>query len=161
MLMPQKYNQQLNEKGFASIVIALVLIIVLSLLTVGFAQLARREQQNALNKQLAVQANYAAETGINDAYKDILSGKINTVNTGGSNANKCLTKAGSGSGTQSLPTDAQTANQSIDSNTDVSYSCLLVDLTPKNLTFDNVTPDSGQHGRSGPGRLCEAIGRPE
>src|SRR5580658_8830161 len=69
MKMMHKRNKiATDEKGFASIVIALILIIVLALLTVAFAQLARREQADALDKQLAVQANYAAETGINDAY---------------------------------------------------------------------------------------------
>ena len=68
-----------NEEGFASIVIALILIIVLSLLTIGFAQLARREQQTALSKQLANQAQYAAESGINDAYYDLSHNDPTTV----------------------------------------------------------------------------------
>src|SRR5665213_2637815 len=83
MGMPSKRKPNLhrNQQGFASIVIALILIIVLALLTVGFAQLARREQQTALDKQKAVQANYAAESGINAAYQDIVNNLI-TANGG-------------------------------------------------------------------------------
>src|SRR4051794_12557602 len=61
-----QHGQRFGEDGFASIVIALVMITVLALITVSFAQLARREQQSALSKQLASQANYAVESGIND-----------------------------------------------------------------------------------------------
>ena len=90
--MQRPTNTKLDEHGFASIVIALILIIVLALFTIGFAQLARREQQTALDSQKATQAQYAAESGINNAYKDILSGKITKDNASGTN---CM-KAGAG-----------------------------------------------------------------
>jgi hypothetical protein len=137
MKRPTKTN--LNEKGFASIVIALILIIVLALFTVGFAQLARREQQNTLDKQKAVQANYAAESGINNAYKDILSGKINDSNASDTNCMKA------GAGPTNLPPDALTSNQNINSSNGVSYSCVLVQLNTSNLQVDNLPPNSGRH----------------
>lgn len=139
------FKTKLNERGFASIVIALILIIVLALFTVGFAQLARREQQNALDKQKATQANYAAESGINDAFKDIMSGAINDANTTGANANKCLTGPTASSGTRSLPSTALTAKQNINNNTGVGYSCLLVQLNTDDLQFNGGSPNSGQH----------------
>src|ERR1039458_10050844 len=63
-----------DQSGFASIVIASVIILVLSLITVGFAQLMQREQRSALDRQLSSQAYYAAESGINDAVSAINSG---------------------------------------------------------------------------------------
>lgn len=109
-----------NQNGFASLTIALVLVLVLSLITVGFAQLARREQQSALNKQLASQANYAAESGINDVVKQIKSnpGSIS------SSPNLCLDPNDiTGSSTGNI----------IDGDRDVSYTCALADLDPPSL----------------------------
>ncbi len=140
--MSQKPNTtlKLNEKGFASIVIALILIIVLALLTVGFAQLARREQQNALDKQKATQATYAAESGINDAYRDIQANLITTDGGPGqlqANDQNCMVPPAGYTG--------KVANPNINANTGVSYSCLLVQLNTSNLQFDNLAPGSGRH----------------
>jgi Tfp pilus assembly protein PilX len=124
-------NKQKNERGFASFIIALTLVIVINLITVGFAQLARREQQNALNKQLAVQAYYAAESGIDDTVADIKAGKITTSNVGA--ADSCTPQLQAG----------QTARtKSLDSHLDVSYSCVSVDLSPTKLAYTNVADGS-------------------
>lgn len=133
--MSRKPNTKLNENGFASIVIALILIIVLALLTVGFAQLARREQQSALDKQLASQANYAAESGINAAYRDIKNGKITPANADKINCMQPLV----------ADTTAATHSHNVDSNNGVQYTCLLVDLQPPNLSFGGVSAGSGRH----------------
>lgn len=147
-----------NERGFASIVISLVLIIILGLLTVGFAQLARREQQNSLDKQLASQAYDAAESGVNAAYHDITTidpatitplnpnGEpyINTSNVPPSLSNTCLTSSNvptNGNGGLDYTT---TANQTLDTQNGVSYTCLMVNLQPPNLKYDNVLPDSAR-----------------
>jgi Tfp pilus assembly protein PilX len=129
-----------NEKGFASIVIALILIIVLALFTVGFAQLARREQQTALDKQKATQAQYAAESGINNVYQDIVKGTINNSNADDST---CMTSGPPGTGT--LPDTALSAHQDINTANGVSYSCVLVSLKTDNLQIDNLTSGSGRH----------------
>jgi type II secretory pathway pseudopilin PulG len=124
-LMAGKQPKPLNENGFASIVIALILIIVLALLTVGFAQLARREQQDALDKQLASQAYDAAESGVNNAYHDIENSII--TQSGGPGQTKA------DSSTCMNPVTGLAANSNIDATHGVSYSCLLVDLTPPTL----------------------------
>lgn len=110
-----------NQDGFASLTIALVLVLVLSLITVGFAQLARREQQSALNKQLASQANYASESGINDVVKQI---KTNPASIS-SSPTACL-------GQNSI-TPGNPEGNKIDIDRDVSYTCALVDLNPPSL----------------------------
>ncbi|MEK7059200.1 MAG: pilus assembly PilX N-terminal domain-containing protein [Patescibacteria group bacterium] len=112
-----------NEKGFVSLVVALTLVIVLALLTVGFAQLSRREQKQALDKQLSVQANYAAETGINDVVKAIQGGLVDINN----DPKTCLR----------LTPD----NSSINLAANVNYTCELVDLKPPNLVYTNVAPE--------------------
>jgi type II secretory pathway pseudopilin PulG len=110
-----------NESGFASIVIALVLIVVLGLLTVGFAQLARNEQQQSLNKQLANQAYDAAESGINDARDAIMNGSLNSTNLP-TNPNDCVNNT--------------VLHPSINKGNGVSYPCILVNLDPPHIILN-------------------------
>lgn len=130
-----------DEKGFASVVVALILIVVLSLITVGFAQLARREQQSSLDNQLSNQAFYAAETGVNDVYKLIKSGTINSGSPG-VNSGTCLNPTTFG------------ISSTIDRSGDVTYPCVIVNLNPPRLHFslaagDNKTTTFTPSGVSG------------
>jgi Tfp pilus assembly protein PilX len=54
-----------NQKGMSSILFAMIFTIIISLLAVGFATLARNDQRQALDQSLGFQAQYAAETAIN------------------------------------------------------------------------------------------------
>lgn len=116
-----------KEDGFASLTIAIVIIIVLALITVGFAQLARREQQSALNKQLAAQANYAAESGINDvenyirANPDTLDSIKSTESCLEINSNAPIGGFISGI---------------VDGDRDVTYTCVMVDPEPESIGAD-------------------------
>ncbi|HXR50447.1 MAG TPA: PilX N-terminal domain-containing pilus assembly protein [Verrucomicrobiae bacterium] len=132
--MPETKKIQENEQGFASIVVALILIIVLALLTIGFAQLARREQQNALDKQLSNQAYYAAESGVNDVVDGIKKGLVTEASLPMTSSKKCLT----GGQLTSL-----SLNRNIDTSHGVAYTCVMVDLTPPNLEF-NIAPGNSQ-----------------
>lgn len=133
--LPLKQNRS-EESGFASIVIGLILVLVLGLLVVGFAQLSRHEAQEALNDQLASQAQYAAESGINDALSDIQNGYINS---GDASSTICMTPSSTG-----LPADALTANPVINAANLVSYSCLLVNLNTPDLSFKQVSADDAR-----------------
>lgn len=132
--MKHKGNKGAYESGFASIVIALVLVLVLSLITVAFAQLARREQKSALDKQLATQAYYAAESGINDVIKNIdaVSLLSNDPNTCLSNSQ--LTQIG-------LTPDGNKGVSVSSSDNAVSYSCVLVDADPDTLQYKGIAPE--------------------
>lgn len=120
MLKLIKINKQ---DGFASITIAIVLIVVLALITLGFAQLARREQQAALNKQLAAQANYAAESGINDVQNYIKAHPDADLARVFDNPNGCL----------DLAPFTNTITGNVDTSRDVKYSCVIVDPEPKDI----------------------------
>ena len=130
-----------NERGFASLIIGLILVLVLALMTVGFAQLSRHEQQQALSHQLASQAYYAAETGVNDAYYDITHVNPVTgntyINAGNASNTACMQET-------AVPATAKTAIHTIDTNAGTSYSCLLVQLTTPDLQFKKVGPGTGQ-----------------
>ena len=99
-----------NQDGFASIVIALIMIIVVGLLSIGFAQLAHREQQSAINDQLSTEAYNASESGIQDV---LLKIQGEAIDSGG----QCLSAA-------ELP------NSKISNSYDVGYTCAIVDTTP-------------------------------
>ncbi len=118
-----------QEQGFASIVIALVLILVLSLITVGFAQLMNREQKSALDKQVSAQAYYAAESGVNDAAKALNAGYA---------ANK--TTCGPLPLTDTNPGATYLQNNNISNSTDSKYTCLLLDPTPMTLEYSSINP---------------------
>ena len=49
------------------VLLTMILMIVVGLIVLGFAQISRRNQRQALDRQLSTQAFYAAETGVNDA----------------------------------------------------------------------------------------------
>jgi len=137
MTMNKKNLSLDNENGFASITLALILIIVLALITVGFSQLARREQQSAVDKQLANQAYYAAETGINDVILGIQGNPkaspaiapTITNSTAGVNQGQCLT----------LP------NTTVSTDNGVTYNCAVVNLQLPNIQYDNVASFSDRY----------------
>ena len=134
-----------DERGFASLVVGMILVVVLALLVVGFGQLSLHEQRQALSSQLSTQAYYAAETGVDDAIHDLTTYDSTIHDTylhGGSTPNisntTCMDPA-------AAPAGAYTASNTIGSLTnDVSYSCLLVSLTTNSLVYSNVQPDDAR-----------------
>lgn len=113
-LMPIKGNQQ----GMVSIVVTMIIMVVLTLIVTGFAQLARREQREALDRQLSTQAFYAAESGINDG--------IRLLDAGTSDKTTCATPG--------------VASEI--SGTDVQYTCLLIKSNLDSQRYENVQTDS-------------------
>jgi Tfp pilus assembly protein PilX len=59
-----------NEQGIVSILVSMVMMIVLTLLVLGLAQIGVSDQKNALKRQLSTTAYYLAESGINKAIND-------------------------------------------------------------------------------------------
>jgi len=118
----------LSENGVVSLFVTMVIMIILSVVVIGFSQISRRETRAALDRQLSTQSFYAAESGINDAYSII---RYNVVNGTAppSNVGPTCTKA---------PYDVAT---NLNSATNTSYTCLLVNTTPNNLPF---TINAGQ-----------------
>jgi hypothetical protein len=118
-----------NEQGMVSITVAIVFISVISLVVLGFSQVSRRNSRETLDRQLASQAYYAAEVGVNDAMK----GMALPISTG-----------------QPVPEQTQcNGNQYTKNNGEIStsdpgtkYTCLLVDPTPDKVSYDNVTSGS-------------------
>lgn len=64
---------RLGDKGAVSFMVTMIMILVISLIVLGLAQVSRRNEREALDRQLSSQAYYAAESGINQAVASINS----------------------------------------------------------------------------------------
>ncbi len=110
---------QQKESGFVSIITAILLMVVLSLITLGFTRLMQREQRQALDRQLSRTALYAAESGVNDVIAAINSG------TAGYNTSAKTT---------CTPGAIPSANLSGDNS--VAVTCAMYDNIPGTLEYD-------------------------
>lgn len=119
-----------NEKGMVSITVTIILMLVISITVLSFAQIIRREQRQALDNQLSSQAFYAAESGINQARK-YMQDKWLTL--GETPPDKEICGYDTNYPESELP-------KSIDADT--SFSCLLVSGKPKSLKYD-LSPSAG------------------
>lgn len=124
-----------NQQGFAALVIAIVLVLVLSLTTTGFVEIQDNEQHSALDKQLSSQAFYAAESGINDAAKALNSGFDVRKTNCGPYASGTTSPAGVNYLTGASSDSINNAN----STTDASYSCLLINPFPNTYEYSAVS----------------------
>jgi len=122
-------KQERREAGMVAIMVTLILMVVISLIVLGFAQISRRNQRQALDRQLSAQAFYAAETGVNDVAKLIrdrqASGEVIPEKT----------DCGNGG---SFYTEANGINPAISEPDQIAYTCLLVDPTPNSLEYRSI-----------------------
>lgn len=117
-----------DQRGIVSILVTMIIMIVLTLIVTGFAQLARREQRAALDNQLNTQAFYAAESGVNDARR---------ARTDGFNGEKTTCPADPASPFVSLQ------NNNVSADGLIQYSCLLIKSSLP-YTLHQVSTDSSR-----------------
>ena len=125
-----------NQSGIVSIMATVLIMLVISLIVLGFARIVRREQRQALDRQLNTQAFYAAEAGVNYAV-DVIK---DAVATGGSVAEKLSTCGPDGDfmGVGTPPSYA------VDAANNVEFTCLLVDPSPPSLDYDEISTDKSR-----------------
>jgi hypothetical protein len=114
----------------ASIVIVAVLIVLLTLISIGFSRLMNRAINNSTDKELGAAASYASQSGINDA-ASYLQKNYNPAAPSSLLTPSCSSLI-SGSGAPINP------NLSGDSN--VKYSCLTINPEPTDLVFGGQDP---------------------
>lgn len=116
-----------EQSGIVSLIVTMLIMFLLSLVVISFARVVRREQRQALDRQLNTQAFYAAETGVNQAINALKTGY--TGNTGNGEKTTCDPDvAGPLAGT---------ANE-LDATVGIKYTCLLIDRAPTALVYDDV-----------------------
>ncbi len=108
-------KEHVREKGLVSFVVTMIMTIVISLIVVGFTQVANRNRREALDRQLSTQAYYAAESGVNETRKTISDDIQNGVELTG----------------QTVCTGAKYPAGTIGSGSGISaaYTCILVEPT--------------------------------
>lgn len=119
-----------DERGIVSIVVTMIIMIILTLVVVGFAQLSRREQEQSLDRQLNSQAFYAAESAVNDVRQLFEAGTVDLTRDFTTTCEEFITTYG--------------LNTQVDSATGTLYSCLFVDPSPVSLVFSPVNTTSSQ-----------------
>jgi hypothetical protein len=115
-----------KQAGVVSIMVTLIMIIVITLIVLGFAEISRNEQRSSLDDQLSAQAYYAAESGINDARAIIDA----DVKAGTSVPGKTIC------GDQNGYNFNSSGNDTVDATHNVSYTCVLINAAPSTLVYD-------------------------
>lgn len=72
---------QKNNNGLSSILFAMVFSTILALLAIGFATLVRNDQRQITDQTLGFQAQYAAESAVNQVQSAIREGLVSTEQT--------------------------------------------------------------------------------
>jgi hypothetical protein len=123
MSTKQSSQQRLtsSETGIVAVMVTLIMMLVISLIVLGFAQVSRRTQRNALDTQLSTQAYYAAESGVNDAITVMRTLPVGPL----PKKDKCIDSGPYQFDSQSLST----------LGTGVSYSCVLIDPSPSTIFY--------------------------
>lgn len=128
-----KFNQKNKQAGLVSLLVTMLIMIVISLIVLGFAKNTRREQRQSLDRQLFSQANYAAETGINDiakyikAQQDLGITVTDFDNCGVGPAAKDFIRS-----VRPYPNNTVGANN-------IMYSCALINPKPPELIWQNIS----------------------
>ena len=123
------YNDHMNKQerdGVVSLVVTLFIMLIVSLLALSFATLMRREQRQALERQLNSQAFYAAETGINDTLK-----ALDQNPTGVGDIDSC-----DSADQDKIQVNGRTPERVLDSTARIEYTCVFVDQSPTTLDVD-------------------------
>lgn len=140
-----KVRDRKTEAGMMSIIVTMIMMLVITLIVLGFAQISRRDEQQALDNQLSTQAFFAAETGVNDAYDAV---RTQLASTG-----TVQPKSTCGPGSAASPYPASKYDPAIDAG--VSYSCLLVTTELQDISQTVATDGSSVtlplHPVGGPG----------
>ena len=119
-----------DQRGVVSIMITMIMMLVISLIVIGFSQVARRNERESLDRQLSTQAYYAAESGVNAVNHYLLNpanatAQVDTLDSGDCKA-----------------TDSPVALPNLSSANSVSTTCLMLNTQPTTLVADPVTQDS-------------------
>lgn len=130
MLKPLAKDQQ----GVVSIIVTAIIVVLLTLITVGFTKIIGREQRQTIDRQLSTQAFYAAETGVNDAAAAITNPDPSLRYT--TDKTDCQPD-----GSSSFPAGS---NQ-LDAAQGVEYSCLLIDQAPFSLEYGSIGTDASAY----------------
>lgn len=115
-------NLRKNQSGLVSIMVTMMFISIITLVTVSFAFLMRREQRQVLDRQLSTQAFYAAESAIADTVSALKEGDIR------GDIDDC----------EAFNSDSPEDRVLDGPGGVITYSCVLVNQEPTSLEYGNI-----------------------
>jgi Tfp pilus assembly protein PilX len=136
-----------NEQGMVSILITMIMIIVITLIVLGFSEVTRRNQREALDNQLSTQAYYAAESGVNAAanfLSNYSGAPINTSNCTDFVTNSSSPPPGTPGGLGGTYGSSSGNTNVLNSATRTEYTCLMVNTVPGSLQVKPLSQDASQ-----------------
>lgn len=116
-----------SQSGVVAIMVTLVMMLVISLIVLGFSEVSRREQRQSLDRQLSTQAFLAAESGVNDA-SEVIRQAIRNGDP--------IPQKGSCDNTGPEVGNLASLNPVIDAGNEVSYTCLMVDTSVETVVTE-------------------------
>jgi hypothetical protein len=121
-----------NQRGMASIVIVAVLVVILTLVSIGFGRLMNRAITTSTDKELSAAASYAAQSGVSDAIKYIQAHYKPADPDGTIKNTSCTSLIGSGG--------ALHAQADLSGDSNIRYTCLTINPDITDLVFGGTTP---------------------
>ncbi len=112
-----------DQKGITAIMFAMFFVIVISLITIGYSTLARKDQQSALDNNLSNKGQYAAETIVNSVQSYIRSVSDPTLIV---DDNQCGW----------YPVEYKSFKPNFGPDSGVDATCITWKASPKTINFD-------------------------
>lgn len=129
--MKNRKQLRTNESGLAAIMVTVFLLVIISLTVLAFAEISRRDQRQALDRQLSNQAFYVAESGINDATKYLRDpANLAAITAADYKKESC-------SATPTIATQ-------LDNSATFQEVCVLFDRAPKTLEYSSIDSYRGE-----------------
>lgn len=128
----------------ASLVVVSVLVVILTLISLGFARLMTRSSIDSTNRQLGNAANYAAQSGINDVISYMKQYATDHPSSPYVSSPEC-TGSNSLIGSTGNPGPFYNdSNLSGDTSRNNQYSCILLNQTPSDLVYSGLPEAQSQ-----------------
>ncbi|OGL30766.1 hypothetical protein A3F37_04065 [Candidatus Saccharibacteria bacterium RIFCSPHIGHO2_12_FULL_41_12] len=124
-----------NQSGMVAFVVTSFIIIMMSLVVLAFSQNTRREQRQALDRQLSTQAYYTAESAVNETIKYIKDNTAQTPLPVGFKEKKDNCESLTGTDIDKLGGQ--------DSENTFKYTCVMWNIYPKQLVLQELN-DQGK-----------------
>ena len=138
----RKWNSKLNDRGMVSFLVTMIMMLVITLIVIGFSQVVRRSEREALDRQLSTQAFYAAESGVN-VTSNAIANYIQTNGTAGlQTKSTCKNGASATDYSASAAGGQGAAIADLNTGSGVRYTCVLVDPNPTSLEYGVVNTNS-------------------
>lgn len=134
-----KHNRALNQDGIVSFITVMLLSMILVLITVGFVRSTNSNQRQSLDTQLATQAFYSAESGVNDALATIAHYKSIGSEMPSMGSNNCNAFMG-----QEMTNALGGQSNVLNGSSNIKYTCVLVKDEVSNISLSDPTINSGK-----------------